>query len=280
MLFETGHLSSVVGVSLDDGREVVVKARPPSPRIAACFAVQRDLHVRGFPCPEPLAGPEPLGSLLATAEAHVPRLGEPPSSPPAAASASLLASLVRLAPAAVDHPDLEPSPPWVGWDHGGEGLWPAPDDLIADLDLHAGPEWVDGAARRLRERLAVPSRPAVIGHADWEAQNLDWCDGAPTIVHDWDSLATRPEPAIAGAAAAVYVSAGPLVAATLPETHTFLDAYRRACAPWSRDDIETAWAAGTWVLTYNAKKETLGGGTGYVAHLEPELDERLRLAGC
>jgi hypothetical protein len=35
-----------------------------------------------------------------------------------------------------------------------------------------------------------------------------------------------------------------------------------------------------WVLTFNAKKETLGGGAGYLAHLERELDERLAPAGC
>lgn len=157
MLFETGHLLSVAGLVLDDGREVVVKARPPTTRIAACFAVQRHVHGRGFPCPEPLAGPAPLGALLATAEVHVARHDDPPSPPPAPASAALLASLVTVAPPATDHPDLEPAPPWVGWDHDGDALW---------------------------------------------------------------------------------------------------------------------------VLTYNAKKELLGGGDGYVALLESELDERLRLAGC
>jgi hypothetical protein len=34
-----------------------------------------------------------------------------------------------------------------------------------------------------------------------------------------------------------------------------------------------------WVLTFNAKKETLGGGRGYLDHLERAAQERLRRAG-
>jgi hypothetical protein len=40
-IFRSGYLSAVIGLRLADGREVVVKVRPDSPRIAACVEVQR-----------------------------------------------------------------------------------------------------------------------------------------------------------------------------------------------------------------------------------------------
>ncbi|MDQ1491741.1 MAG: hypothetical protein QOJ23_4255 [Actinomycetota bacterium] len=148
------------------------------------------------------------------------------------------------------------------------------------MNDHAGPDWVDDAARRIRARLAAVTERGAIGHVDWEAHNLDWADGVPTMVHDWDSLAIRPEPAIAGAAATVYPSvAGGAVAATIDQTTAFLDAYHYHRPEWSGADVEDAWAAGLWVLLYNAKKESLGGGTGYLKHLERDLDQRLRHAG-
>src|SRR5258708_37215530 len=125
VLFRKGHLSAVVGLRLRDGRPVVLKVRPPAGRIAGCVAVQRHLFAHGFPCPEPLAGPAPLGDATATAEALVPggrmleRAGDAH-----AALAALLADLVRLAPSPAGVPSLEPAPPWVGWAHGGPGTLP------------------------------------------------------------------------------------------------------------------------------------------------------------
>jgi hypothetical protein len=57
-MFRSGYLSTVIGLRLADGREVVVKVRPDSPRIAACVDVQRHLFQAGYPCPEPLTGAE------------------------------------------------------------------------------------------------------------------------------------------------------------------------------------------------------------------------------
>src|SRR5215472_12884401 len=72
-LFQSGFLSTVIGVRLTDGREVVVKVRPPSSRLAGCAVVHRALWTAGFPCPELLVGPQPLsgcaGSLRRTCPA-------------------------------------------------------------------------------------------------------------------------------------------------------------------------------------------------------------------
>ena len=275
--FEASHLSSVVGVELADGRLVVVKVRDESDRLAACVAVQRLLFESGFPCPEVLVGPTPFAGRVATAEAYLPR-GDVPARPPAAGPcARLLAALVDRTPAPEGHPDLRTVLPWVGWDHGGGGVWPATDDL--DVDLNAGmDEAFDDAAVRISRRLANATGD-VIAHVDWEARNLEWQDGEPVAVHDWDSLVIRPESTVAGAAAAVYPSFGPVVFASIDETEAFLSAYG-ATRPLSRDQVEEAWAAGAWVLAYNAKKETRGGGTGYIERTRRELGERLRRAGA
>jgi hypothetical protein len=174
-LFQAQHLSSVTGLRLADGREVVVKALPPAERIRGCVEVQRRLWQAGFPCPEPLVGPVGLGAQVATAEAFVPggtQLDRAADSPRLFAEA--LAALIRLAPPVDTVPSLAPTPPWVGWDHDQQGIWPRPDDRDADLNASAGPAWLDDVGRRVRRRLQGYSGPAIVGHADWESQNLRW----------------------------------------------------------------------------------------------------------
>lgn len=280
-LFRTGHLSEVIGITLEGGRSIVIKVRPSSPRLSAVAAVQRHLHANGFRCPELLAGPAPLGSKMATAERLVPGRGNPPSPVPAEPTAGLLAALVEAAPAADAHPDLVVPPPWVAWDNGNGRLWPWPDDLDIDLNEHHGPSWIDEGAERVRHRLAAALSPPTIGHLDWEAQNLVWDADEPVLAHDWDSLAIRPESTVVGAAAAVYPSFGTVVFASIDQTEAFLSAYA-AIRPLSGDEVEEAWAAGAWVLAYNAKKETLGGGGGgaYIDRAKRELEDRLRRAGA
>lgn len=271
----------MVGVRLSDGREVVIKIRPGSKRIEAATEVQQRLNLAGFPCPAVIAGPAPFGDVVATAEAYVRALGSPPDPPPPSATAQLLAALVESAPPAEHFAALDPAPPWVGWDHSGGGLWPWPDDLDLDMNAHPGPAWLDDLARRIRARLATVTDTPMIGHIDWEAHNLDWDGTQPVLVHDWDSIAIRPESGIAGAAAAVYPCNGlTTFAATVDQTAAFLDAYAHARpSAWSSRAEQHAWCAGLWVLTYNAKKEPLGGGGSYLEHLEREHVERSAHAG-
>ena len=71
-----------------------------------------------------------------------------------------------------------------------------------------------------------------------------------------------------------------MVAATVGQTEAFLDAYQLARGlHWSPSELEICWAAGLWVLAFNAKKETLGGGAGYLKHLETEARDRMDRAG-
>lgn len=154
-LFERAHLSTIVGLRLADGREVVVKARPFEHRLADCLEGQRRMHRAGFPCPKPLAGPEPLdgqGPLrgqVVTAEALVPGgtvLPPRPDAPELFAAA--LARSATAAPSAADVPSLAPAPPWNGWDRDDPRPWPWPDDMDVDLNDRPGPGWLDETARR------------------------------------------------------------------------------------------------------------------------------------
>src|ERR1700733_8484550 len=110
-LFEAGYLSTVKGLRLADGREVVVKVRPYAVRLAGCAVVHPALWAAVFPSPEPLVDMQPLDGYAATAETLVPAAGGlPRDSGPlrdsgprpdgelAARSAAALARLVELAP--------------------------------------------------------------------------------------------------------------------------------------------------------------------------------------
>jgi hypothetical protein len=288
VLFRQGHLSHVMGLRLADGSAVVLKVRPASERLSACVLVQRHLWAAGFPCPEPLAGPAPLGTLSATAEVLVEggsQLALTDESPRLFAHA--LARLVSLAPPVASLPTLEPSLRWVGWDHDQRGTWPEPDDIEADLNAHVGPGWIEDAGARVRRRLLQPSGlPIVVGHADWESQNLRWMNRRLHVVHDRDSIVGQREATIAGAASAVFTATGaPNTSANVEQSEAFLVAYAQACGhPWTEEELELAWAAGLWVRVFNAKKATLrpDGETPSPSRLrlEAEVGARLRQAGA
>lgn len=71
----------------------------------------------------------------------------------------------------------------------------------------------------------------MLGHGDWERQNLRWDGRTALVVHDWDSLVTQPEPAVVGAAAAVWpAGAEGRHAATVEESAAFLAAYQGTAA--------------------------------------------------
>jgi Phosphotransferase enzyme family len=279
-LFEQSHLSRVRGVVLQDGREAVIKIRLWQSRLPGCVAVQRHLSLSGYPCPAALTDVARIGEWAIHAEALVlggeqrdPNLG-------AEAYATLLRRLVAAAPGVKGVPRLLPSPPWTAWDHRAAGTWPERDDRGLNLNRFDGPEWVDEAAQRVRAALAAYQGPLGVGHGDWESQNIRWDGNEPLAVHDWDSVITQPEAAIAGLASAVWAAqGGPGEAATVAQTEDFLDAYERTCGGWSARDRAAAWSAGLWVRLFNAKKDASDGGGPQLERLRDEIDERLFRAG-
>jgi hypothetical protein len=276
-LFRTGHLACVIGARLADGRDVVVKVRPAAPRIAACAEVQRRLFDSGYPCPQPLAGPAPLGEGEATAESYVAGGAMLPDSGRAAQPfAAALAQLVHRAPRPEQVPSLVPAPAWAAWNHNQGGLWPWPEDLDVDLNQVGGSDWLDAAGQAARRKLQEGQDQAVIGHGDWITDNLRWHGNGLLVAYDWDSLMAASEAVIAGLAAAIYLYPA---LPTVTETREFLDAYAAAGGrPFTPGELQRCWAAGVWTRAYDAKRDQAAGQPA--TSLTPEeADERLRQAG-
>jgi len=274
-LFRTGHLACVIGARLADGRDVVVKVRPAAPRIVGCTEVQRRLFDCGYPCPQPLAGPAPLGEYEATAESLIPGGVMLPASGRAAQPfAAALAQLVAQAPSPEEVPPLGPNPPWTAWNHDQGSLWPWPEDQDVDLNEVDGPGWIDAAGEAARQRLRDGYHQAVIGHGDWFTENLRWRGNRLLVAHDWDSVIADSEAVIAGLAAAIYPAL-----ATVAETRDFLAAYADARKrPFSPGELQCCWAAGVWTRAFDAKKEHAA-GQSVISLTQEEADERLRQAG-
>ncbi|WP_405061376.1 hypothetical protein OG474_06955 [Kribbella sp. NBC_01505] len=258
VLLAASVMSEVWGLRLDDGREVVVKARPDDGRAATCLAVQQAAVEAGLPCARPLTGVSVVGDRAVHAEEWRPggEVADGNDAGTATRSARLYADVMRVT-AHLDLPPPLPNPEWVRWDHDGPGQWPpnvvhdskpGADSLRADL--------ITIAARARRRLLKARETRHVLGHADWEAQNLRWHGPTPYAIHDWDSVAWLPEPALVGAAAGAFASNEVPTLAPLASSEAFLVAYqeKREFAP---DELEVAWAASLWPALHNARAEIL-----------------------
>jgi hypothetical protein len=172
-----------------------------------------------------------------------------------------------------------PNPPWVRWDHTDSGVWPA----IAFLDSRdqgVVSEHIVRTAEQARARLLATGLPCVLGHADFEAQNLRWHGQQVWAVHDWDSLAWQPEAALARAASGSFASSGSPTLAPIESSEAFLVAYQDVRGrSFTAVELEIAWAASVWMAAYNAREMALCGGhpAGGDA-LRAQAAERLRRA--
>jgi hypothetical protein len=280
VLFRVQQVSMVFGLRLAGGTEVVVKARADAGRAVSCVAAQALLAERGFPCARPLTPVTGAGSLAVHAEEFRPGgevlRGDSPDVAVRYAEvfARLMAELAGLTVA----PPL-PNPPWVRWDHADPGAWPAI-DCLDNRDQSAVPGYVADTAERARRRILAAGLPCVLGHADFEAQNLRWHGQQVWAVHDWDSLAWQPEAALAGAASGSFASAGPPMLAPVESSEAFLAAYqdiRRRL--FTAAELQLAWAASVWMAAYNAREEALHGNTAAGGDaLRAQAAERLRRA--
>jgi hypothetical protein len=197
----------------------------------------------------------------------------------AADFATLLAELVTLAAGVEVDPPL-PNPEWTRWDHGGPGIWPAIPyhDERGDRPV---PNTVEAAARRIRERLRAAELPRVLGHADWESQNLRWHGTQPWAVHDWDSLAWLPEAAIAGAASGAFGSWAAPTLVPIESSVAFLEAYQEARRPFTAEELQVAWAASLWLALHNARGEALWNQPPVaLTAVHEQATERLSRAGA
>src|ERR1700735_5080598 len=174
VLFQLQQVSMVFGLRLAGGTDVVVKARADDGRGASCVAAQARLATGGFPCPRPLTPVVSVGSLAVHAEEFRPGgevlHGDSPDV--AACYAEVFARLMAELAGVTVAPPL-PNPPWVRWDHADSGVWPAI-DCLDNRDQSVVSGYVVEAAERARRRILAAGLPCVLGHADFEAQNLRW----------------------------------------------------------------------------------------------------------
>jgi hypothetical protein len=275
-LFERRQTAYVVGYRLEDGRQVVVKARhDPVRRVQACLAVQAGLFASNYPCARPLT----MAAIVDGLTVHAEELRDPgdrmrgddlrTARAFAVAFAGLMGRLERMA--VVAEPDVLTPPPWVGW--WRQRPWSASPRV---------PAVIYEAADRVRTRLARYDGPCVLGHADWESQNLRWTGDRLAVAYDWDSLAWLPEAVLVGAAASSFPSdLQPVVAATAASA-SFLQEYQEARRrELSPDELEVAWAAGLLPVLFNARNEALEGRRPLILpEIDDQVAERLRLAGA
>jgi hypothetical protein len=281
VLHRSHHMSEVLGLRLDDGRAVAIKARPDqNGRAATCVEVQRTLAEQGFPCAAPLTGVTVHSGIVRHAEEWRPGgemlLGHDPAT--AMHFARLLARMVTMAadlevggtaPGAVEPP--LPNPEWVRWD----AEYPPEPGLVL-------PEVIGDAFARIRQRMAAVWLPRVLGHADWESQNLRWHGRSPYAVHDWDSLAWMPEAALAGSACGAFASSGQPTLAPIASSAAFLRAYQEERGRrFDDEETEVAWAASLWLGLHNARAEVIRDEPPVAQRaVAAQAADRLRRAGA
>ncbi len=127
--------------------------------------------------------------------------------------AQLLADLISLAPVRKNYPSWSRHRRGLLGTTADQAFGPIATTHGRDLNAVSGPAWVDDAAASARSALLALSLPRVVGHGDFESQNIRWNGRTPYVVHDWDSVISQPEPAIVGAAAAVWPATGELAQA-------------------------------------------------------------------
>ncbi|HEY3869183.1 MAG TPA: hypothetical protein VGM10_12565 [Actinocrinis sp.] len=282
-LFRLQQMSTVFGLRLADGTDVVVKARPDDGRATSCVAAQAQLAEHGFPCARPLTPVVGVGALAVHAEEFRPG-GEVVSgeSLDMAARYAQVYAWLMAALADVSVPPPLPNPRWVRWDHTDSGLWPAI-DFLDEKDQSAVPAHAIDTAVRVRKRILAERLPCVLGYADFEPQNIRWRGQEVWAVHDWDSLAWQPEAALVGATSGGFGRGEwqPTLA-PIESSEAFLTAYQEHRGrSFTAAELEVAWAASLWPAAHNSRWEVLQGQAPKCgAALKEQAPERLRRANA
>lgn len=260
---ESQGMSSVRGLRLEDGREVAVKLRyDDGGRASTCVAVQGELAAVGFPCATPVSPVVITDGVAVHAEEWLPggAMIRSASEGHAALSGQQFARLMsHLENISTAQPPL-PNPVWVQWDYEGDELFPPHfREIDKRAKLNPLPQWLADVVVEIRNRVGRETDlQPVLGHADWEAQNLRWIGEELHVVHDWDSLAWLPEAAVVGAASGAFASEETPTLAPVESSHAFLDAYQVARGRhFSSTEIQVAWAASMFPAAHNARAEYL-----------------------
>lgn len=176
--------------------------------VTAARDAQRLLRAAGFPCPEPLSGPDEVRGRVLTAETLLGE-GSTPDGHDPGHRRELAAGLTRHIDLLRGRSDLVgragPGPSWCRYQ---SGPWPVPHDPI--VDFRATPDgyaWLDASAQRAADQILTHRAGAevVVGHADWYAGNAAVAGGELVATFDWELVADT-EAVIAGFTAACYAA--------------------------------------------------------------------------
>jgi len=274
VLFERASTGIVRGIELEDGRHVVVKAHQPEQDaqfLAAVRDVQAFLHAQGYPAPQPLAGPAPLGRGLGLAQ-ELRLVGSPADAHCPEIRGSLARSLagqLELTRQLGVVPALGRG--WRLWE--GDGLWPprAHSPIFDFAATTPGAEAIDVLAAQGKAGIGPDELQA--GHSDWRAEHVRFVGSEVAVVYDWDSLDLSTETRLVGTAAATFTANRELAvpgAPTPDESRAFVDDYSAARArPLSRAERKEIAAVTLYLVAYSARcAHALGRGGDFVEALE------------
>jgi Phosphotransferase enzyme family len=258
-LFYQSSIGSVTGVTLDDGRSVVIKAHQPERShqfLVEIVRIQSYLSDRGVLATRVLAGPLPLGQGLAIMEqfADIGVKADADRPEIRRALAKGLHTIVRTCEPLVETTTLGPGLAAAA----GEALWPTPHSKLFDFAATSrGAEWIDQIAALARKRMA-PAGRRVIGHGDWRQEHVHFVGDGPVVAFDWDSLCCEHEPALLGAAAhgfrADWSCSGRRQAPTLDEARAFKRDYEAARGEeFSTDERRLCGASFAYACAYSAR---------------------------
>lgn len=270
IIFQTVSVGVVLGLALEDGQQVVVKAHQPrQPRnfLETVQTIQMHLHRAGVPAPAPLLGPRPLGNGLAVVEELLDEGDYRDAHDPAIRKtlAEMLAEVATLA-AACGRPDVLRGR-WRLFTEGGR-LWPreAHSPIFDFGATAAGAEWIDAIARQAKPLAYRGRSEELVGHDDWSAKHFRFVDDTISAIYDWDSITLETEARVVGTAAATFTANPNLDVALAPtpeETGAFLDDYFAARGSrTSRAEREEFAAVACFVVCYVARCEHALGRRG------------------
>ncbi len=207
--FYASSVGCVVGLGLESGRDVVMKAYQRRWRPTFLEAVQQAQRCAasvGLPCALPETAPAPVAEgadTFAVVESWLPDPGMDGLGTDAAlrVSAAGLARQISACRILARSAALREHP--LRTTTGG--LYGEPHSPHFDFERSsAGAEWIDELARRAAQIRDGDDTPLVVGHTDWSARNVRYDERRLLAVYDWDSVALVAESTAVGQAAVTW----------------------------------------------------------------------------
>jgi len=262
-LFYESSVGAVCGVSLVDGRRVIVKVHQSSRSLdflQASVRIQRYLISHGYPCTKPLLDPRPLALGIATTEEFVDEGVYHQAYEPTirCSMAEMLARLIQLIREPEAIPGVQPAS--LDFRLPAGVIWPTPHSKLFDFEATAtGAERIDEIAREAQEIKLHGAGQLVLGHTDWGVKHFRFLGKKVRVIYDWDSLAYEKESIIVGHASGYFTYTeyfGESRRPTGEETRAFIAEYEAARGkPFTYQEHQTLQAAKVYGLAYSARCE-------------------------